>query len=1327
MPTVRNQQFLGELAQFYRNKGQHAITPAHLISRINGKPVNLWDLYSSVLELGGSYKVNLHNRWDDIYAKLFHTLPQGANVSVALRQIYQRYLVQYEKANTTNFISESNDNDDEDSMASRDHGTNFIIHSSLNHSYGNQSSTAQTAITPNPINKLYCSLMSDLPNEMDFGLRVATILTNSKEIDHLADFKLIDVIIECSVMYACSCDNPAYSKILDHKTSAIVDEFEMLKALFQTTSGEQVCKLEITEPTGGYSGLNPKFIGDDDILKEMPIGSNHQIESVDRNGTFDLAQLIDRCLSANSFISYKTCDCYIRFWSQLGNDSKVLKTVFQCNDQHLNACTNVDQDEQTQQKNYYKVRRVAELIKNISYSIEKMRSEQYLDAEQSPPNTNSVANTRLEFASSNLLRFLLLLFHCNDQSLVNIALDITANISPLATAHISYTDQYANLLTLIYEWCVRQVLISQDLHSLNRCLEILAKLVCASYESINRLIISQVLQHKRFFTRLTELLTCQHDVGLLVSCLDCCLSLSENYPKMLIQDNHHLIKIIINLLNCDAAEFFTEEGMQRIKILDERKYPLECSNVNNVPPLLHVQPNAKIAINSSQLITENEQFAIQWLHSQYEPRMPHSATTTNMLNRINLKLNDMYNEYFKYNCRCGRKNLISSQAFGSVVKKAFPSVTFLVAGELDGIQLKTAPVTLTTSTAIGTGKPNANPLTSPILKAHLSSPPKSGSIVNVVTTSTNNLPALTNGSGTIITQTNSPIITTNVVSANAGTTSNKSAIIKNMLANKLRAGATQMTQLPSGQIVDSSGNPINIQLVSADSINKTAMPVTTMTTIQTGLPITSKATVGNNALMVAAPTATTNLITLPMQTGQSSVAGTPTGGVLLTTANHLQAGTAKLVPNPQQPHQFLLVRTIMAPQTNQMYSVPNSTGSVRLILPASVITKPMAGVSSTQVSAVPNLNAGSTMFAIAPTSNAVTTTGGILFTNASNTTASSGSLMFTTSNTCTVNSNFTVAPFQTTTFTPVTSLTAETTLKPTESPQSSTETNQTSVFSTTVNNDHCSTTDESPLSTRVNQVKSSPLLNVLLDKGKLPDFSTVASINTVDTGENGLSSKTVSQTSESVSSTDEMTGGDSKTISIYSKTNDCNAPTGDAKDSPLQVNTVEEHASEKSLVNGLCNDKMHKIANGDKLHLDEDSNPETDENVKRSRSDAESDFNTIDSLPKKTKLESTTINSITITPVNTVVNLDTSTATNSSLTNGTCDSGTSPAEAKTNVTIEKVTLTVNNITKPIAKSNELEYYCDWLNCNRLVIVSNHFFTTFLLRNTNLLIISCGFI
>lgn len=112
--TARSQQFLNELALFYRGKGQYNLTSENLIVRLNGKPVNLHELYSSVIEMGGSFKVNQYNKWDEIYLKLFKPQPLGTNVSVALRQIYQKYLIAYEKANYSNFISDALDNDDDD-------------------------------------------------------------------------------------------------------------------------------------------------------------------------------------------------------------------------------------------------------------------------------------------------------------------------------------------------------------------------------------------------------------------------------------------------------------------------------------------------------------------------------------------------------------------------------------------------------------------------------------------------------------------------------------------------------------------------------------------------------------------------------------------------------------------------------------------------------------------------------------------------------------------------------------------------------------------------------------------------------------------------------------------------------------------------------------------------------------------------------------------------------------------------------------------------------------------------------------------------------------
>lgn len=111
--TAKSQQFLNELAQFYRTKGQHHVTTDNLIVRLNGKPVNLYELYSSVIEMGGSYRVNQYNRWDELYLKLFKPQPLGANVSVALRQIYQKYLIAYERTNYSNFISDALDDDDD--------------------------------------------------------------------------------------------------------------------------------------------------------------------------------------------------------------------------------------------------------------------------------------------------------------------------------------------------------------------------------------------------------------------------------------------------------------------------------------------------------------------------------------------------------------------------------------------------------------------------------------------------------------------------------------------------------------------------------------------------------------------------------------------------------------------------------------------------------------------------------------------------------------------------------------------------------------------------------------------------------------------------------------------------------------------------------------------------------------------------------------------------------------------------------------------------------------------------------------------------------------
>ena len=66
--------------------------------------------------------------------------------------------------------------------------------------------TTTVTETRNPLNKLFCSLLSGLPNELDFALKVSTILINSNRFDWNSDYKFVDLLLECSKNYCCLCD-----------------------------------------------------------------------------------------------------------------------------------------------------------------------------------------------------------------------------------------------------------------------------------------------------------------------------------------------------------------------------------------------------------------------------------------------------------------------------------------------------------------------------------------------------------------------------------------------------------------------------------------------------------------------------------------------------------------------------------------------------------------------------------------------------------------------------------------------------------------------------------------------------------------------------------------------------------------------------------------------------------------------------------------------------------------------------------------------------------------------------------------------------------------
>jgi len=109
--------------------------------------------------------------------------------------------------------------------------SNFSFNSSHNYNHSNHSFNSQISSFPpatallsyqyqcpqsvstvsanevrNPLNKLFCSLLSGLPNELDFALKVSTILINSNRFDWTSDYKYINLLLECFKNYCCVCE-----------------------------------------------------------------------------------------------------------------------------------------------------------------------------------------------------------------------------------------------------------------------------------------------------------------------------------------------------------------------------------------------------------------------------------------------------------------------------------------------------------------------------------------------------------------------------------------------------------------------------------------------------------------------------------------------------------------------------------------------------------------------------------------------------------------------------------------------------------------------------------------------------------------------------------------------------------------------------------------------------------------------------------------------------------------------------------------------------------------------------------------------------------------
>ncbi|KAI2807748.1 AT-rich interactive domain-containing protein 2 [Blomia tropicalis] len=874
--TNKHEQFISDLVQFYRNRGIHkcsnhlyfSVNPKQFIARLNGKRINLCELYSCVLEYGGSYRVNQLNLWEEIYCKLFKTGCIGANFSVALRQIYNRYLLQYEKLNSATFQSDQwNEDEDDDNL--------FTNNNSSSNSYVSASNIANELnnVTDNcgqvhNDTKLYCSLLSGLPNEINFAFNVATILSNCNRFDWSNDYKFINVILESMKWYCCVCD-----------------QYEEDLTFGRSTNHQEIVDNEL-ELFRNFIHLSIKKINQED-KEDKPI-SNGTIdldsENNDDDDDIQLETELPKLPIKKNEIVYteRRCNCYRQLWFRTCQDENVLKLVFDDeNEQDQDIDPNrpylyIDIPPNQLKKQQQRIELIAGIILNISVTYD------------------STAVNRVSMI--NLMKLLLLLLRSNNVSYINLSLEILSNISPSLSFESSKPEPelFYCLLDSLLENVVHRAINSNNLHNTTKSFEILARYISCLNNDAN-LFLEPHFENVNLYERITQLLTCQYDIALLLALLEFCLTLSEVRPFLLVQnDDKIFIKILINLLNCDASSHFTVGAFKKVKIIDERPkteaVQLQQTNTvqvqNNQIQLINagnqvvksVVTNPTI-VNSSvatQNLLDNESFAINWLRTTYED----SAGSS-------FKVNDIYAEYVKYCCRNSRKNVIAAQSFSFLIKRCFPSCNLNFNQSIvEGLTLKSS-LTVPVNQTVNQSNLNNNQvisqhpqLMSPILKAHLSTPPKnnaiSGSAIQEVTHST----------------------------------TNTSTLIKSLLANKLRNNQQTLTITSTPIVTTQTIKPIMTQVSSQPlTINSTPTVILSNDNNKQQQDMNGQ----KNVLFTSGGPATSFTLT-------------PTIG-----SNFIVQNNGQIQLQQQQPgQQILVVRTILSQGGQQ--------NPVRLILPASMIT-----------------------------------------------------------------------------------------------------------------------------------------------------------------------------------------------------------------------------------------------------------------------------------------------------------------------------------------------------------------------------------------------------
>lgn len=331
------------------------------------------------------------------------------------------------------------------------------------------------------MNKLICSFKSELPNEIDFAMQIATLLANTNNFIWYRDYAVVDAICTSLHIYVSVCDD-------------ISDDYSYTKFWYKLL-GQNISH---------------------DYLKAACYPPNVEPDSIN----FEL----------------------------------------------------FEEDSQINQKVYRRMKSAVEIIRQFSMTANQKRS----DNENVPDNHNqyhhyrsSENNKKKPKASVHLLKLVSLLIHCQDMPLNLIGLDILSNVaSKLCKVPYTCSDPICTqLVQVLQEYSVHSVTRPDgDIYIINRSIESISKILASSSVRVSTGIVSLIVE-KNLVSRIEQFLTSHSEVTLFLSALEFCYILSRHQPHLIAGKTKYLVKILVNLLDCDDFRYFTPKALKRIKIL----------------------------------------------------------------------------------------------------------------------------------------------------------------------------------------------------------------------------------------------------------------------------------------------------------------------------------------------------------------------------------------------------------------------------------------------------------------------------------------------------------------------------------------------------------------------------------------------------------------------------------------------------------------------------------------------------------------------------------------------------------------------------------------